>query len=242
MYKVFQSHRSIRRFKPIDLPEEHVHLILEAGRRAPTDATLHLWSAIRLDRELRKRIAELIGQQHVDEAGLFLVFIADLYRLERLLEYRGVEMGCVDTALLLFAAIDAALAAENMAVMAEALGYGTCFIGGIQNAVEEIIKILKLPHRTFPLFGLAIGVPAEDPPIRPRLPLRMLVHDNYYRDYTDTELEEAFRVMAPISRRGDWLRILVRYVGKEGYFVERSRMLYRVLEKQGFRLECGREA
>ena len=143
MYKVFQSHRSIRRFKPIDLPEEHVHLILEAGRRAPTDATLHLWSAIRLDRELRKRIAELIGQQHVDEAGLFLVFIADLYRLERLLEYRGVEMGCVDTALLLFAAIDAALAAENMAVMAEALGYGTCFIGGIQNAVEEIIKILK---------------------------------------------------------------------------------------------------
>jgi len=237
VYEVFARHRSIRRYRREELPEEHVKLILEAGRRAPTDATLHLWSAVRVrDRRVRGRIAELIGQSHVEEAAEFLVFVADLYRLKRLLEYRGEELASDHYALLLFAAVDAAIAAENMAVMAEALGYGTCFIGAVQNAAGEIAEMLQLPPLTYPLFGLTIGVPAEDPPVRPRLPLEMLVHEDRYRGYSEEELARAHEVMAPYSRRRDWLRLLKRYAARGGYFDLRSEAMRRLLRERGFKV------
>lgn len=237
VYRVFQQHRSIRKYRKEPLPEEHLNMILEAGRRAPTDATLHLWTAVRIvDDGLRRKIADSIGQEHVYQAGEFIIFLADLYRLARLLKFRGEELGGVDRALLIFAAIDASLAAENMAVMAEALGYGTCYIGGVQNAAEAIIDLLRLPPKTYPLFGLTIGIPDEEPPVRPRLPLEMLVHSDGYRDYTNHELEEAYKSMAPYSRRGDWLRIIKRYAARGGYFETRSDDMWRLLRRQGFQL------
>ena len=234
---VVEARRSIRRYRAdAVVPEEHVRLMMEAARRAPTDATLHLWSAVRVPRgPVRRRIAEAIGQDHVWEAQEFFVFLADLYRLERLLAYRGAEPPRDHRALLVFAAIDAALAAENMALAATALGYGSCFIGAVQNAAELVAEALGLPPRTYPLFGLTIGVPAEDPPPRPRLPLSMLFHEGRYRDYKPEELEEAYRVMAPYSRRGDWLRIIARYAARGGYFEARSEAMWRLLKLKGFR-------
>ncbi len=220
------------------IPEEHVKAIMEAARRAPTDAALHLWTAIRVkDEEIRSRIAEAVGQQHVYDAAEFFVFVADLYRLERLLSYRGEAMGDVDVALLLFAAVDAGIAAENMAVAAESMGYGTCFIGGIQSAVREVIKALKLPRKTYPLFGLTIGVSDEKPDRRPRMPLNVLFHEDGYHDYDQKTLEEIYKVMAPITRRKDYLRLIKRYVGSGGYFEERNRLLPCVLKEMGFNLE-----
>lgn len=87
---VIESHVSIRRYRRVAIPEEHVKAIMEVARRAPTDAALHLWTAIRVKNEgIRSRIAEAVGQQHVYDAAEFFVFVADLYRLERLLSYRG---------------------------------------------------------------------------------------------------------------------------------------------------------
>ncbi len=207
-------------------------MILEAGRRAPTTAAMQLWSAIRLGEEDQRWLAEAIGQPHVAQAGLFLLFVADLYRAGRVLERGGGQLGRVGLASIVFATIDAALAAENMAVMAEALGYGTCFIGGVHRVLGELVERLSLPPRTLPLFGLAIGVPDEDPPARPRLPLSMLVHVGSYRDYGDEELEEAVRIMAPAAR-GDWVRVLRRYLGPGGVFEERSRLIEEVARRQG---------
>ncbi|MCE4627372.1 MAG: nitroreductase family protein [Desulfurococcales archaeon] len=234
---IVYTRRSVRRYKPEKIPLDHIRIIMEAAQRAPTDAALHLWTAIHVrDDEKKRRIAELTGQRHIDEGSDFFLFIADLYRLKKLLEYRGEEMGDVDHALLLFAAIDAGLAAENMALAAVSLGYGTCFIGAIHNATEEIIELLKLPKKTYPLFGLVVGVPDEEPPLRPRLPLEMLFHSEEYHDYSEDMLDEGYKAMAPITRRGDYLRLLKRYVGREGYFVIRNKELPRLLEKMGFKI------
>ena len=237
VYEVFKTHRSIRRYKREPVREEHARLILEAARRAPTDASMHLWSAVWVrSQEVKDRIAAAIGQEHVSQAGMFLVFNADLYRVYRVLEYRGLEPARDDTALLIFAAIDASLAAENAAVMAEALGYGTCFIGAVQNAADRIIEWLGLPRHVYPLFGLTIGVPDEDPPVRPRLPLEYLVHEDRYRDYSEGDLEAMLETMKTITRRRDWSRVLARYASSQGYFSERSRILLELLKRQGFRL------
>jgi nitroreductase len=235
--EVLERHRSIRRYKPEPIPEEHVEVLMRAAQRAPTDATLHLWTAIRVrDKELRRRIADLIGQEHVFQAAEFFIFAADLYRMKRLLEHRGEKLGDVDYAYLLFAAIDAGIAAENMAVVAEAMGYGTCYIGAVQNAPGEIAELLSLPEKVYPLFGLTIGVPDEDPPLRPRLPLHMLFHVDKYRDYKQEDLELAYSVMAPYSRYRDWLRVLKRYVTPGARLEQRSKLIPEVARRLGFKI------
>ncbi len=230
-----ENHVSIRKYRPDPIPEEHLQLIMRAAQRAPTDAALHLWTAIRVsDREARKKIAEAIRQPHVYEAAEFFVFVADLHRLRKLLQYRGEDLGKVDFSLLLFSAIDAGLAAENMAIAAESLGYGICFIGAIMNAPELIIELLGLPEKTFPLFGLVIGVPDEKPSKRPRIPLEYLVHENHYRDYDNHDLQRIYEAMNPITRRGDYLRLIKRYAGPGGYFEMRNELIRELARKMGF--------
>jgi hypothetical protein len=52
--------------------------------------------------------------------------------------------------------------------------------------MEELIEILELPEKVFPLFGIAIGVPKKVNRIKPRLPLDgVLFRENY-----DTEAAE----------------------------------------------------
>ncbi|MCE4617712.1 MAG: nitroreductase family protein [Desulfurococcales archaeon] len=235
--ETIRQRRSIRKYKPYKIPIEHIRIIEEAARRAPTDAALHLWTAIHVrDDNKKKIIAEATRQPHIAQASDFYLYIADLHRLQRLLQHRGEQLGDSHQALLLFAAIDAGIAAENMVLAAVSLGYGTCFIGAVHNATEQLIKLLKLPILTYPLFGLVIGYPDEAPPPRPRLPPTMLFHREEYQEYTSKQLEEAYKTMAPITRRGDYLRLLKRYVAAGGYFEQRNKQLPELLETMGFKI------
>ena len=45
---VFGRHRSIRFFESEPLADGHLDLIMEAGRRAPTDAGGHMYSVVRI--------------------------------------------------------------------------------------------------------------------------------------------------------------------------------------------------
>jgi len=187
-----------------------------------------------VDEGKKAEMARLIGQPHVEEGSDFFVFLVDLYRLRELLRFRGGDLAVDRLALFVFAAVDAALAAENMALAATALGYGSCFIGAVQNAVGEIVKLLGLPPLTYPLFGLVVGVPDEDTPPRPRLPLEMLFHEGVYRRYTEEELAAAFSIMAKVTRSGDWLSLLERYAGRGGYLEARGGGMRRLLRELEF--------
>lgn len=129
---ILAQRRSVRRFKPVPIPEEDLEKLLFALQRAPTDASAQLYSAIRItDPGLRERVAQLSGnQEHIRQAAEFFVFLADVHRLERLLAYRGERMAFWPKTALHFALLDAGLAASYLALTAEALGYGVCFIGG----------------------------------------------------------------------------------------------------------------
>lgn len=62
-------------------------------------------------------------------------------------------------------------AAQNAVVAAESLGYGVCYLGCLRSGMEQLIKLLVLPRKVFPLYALAIGVPAKKNPLKPRLPI-----------------------------------------------------------------------
>ena len=238
VFDVFWRHRSIRHFLPHPIPAEHLTLLMQAAQRASTDASAQMYTFVRIsDAELRDKMAELAGnQEHIRTCAEYFIVCMDLYRLRRLIEYRGGTYGMGNRVGIIFGILDAGLAAENMAVAAEALGYGICFIGGVQNAVDEIARLLHLPQGVLPICGLCIGVPDPEripKKPRPRLPQHVVFHENHYREYTDEDLEACYREMAPASSRGDWYGVLARYFAANGIMSRREAVMARAWRQQG---------
>ena len=230
-------HRSsVRRFEPRPIPAEDLERILRAARQAPTDASAQLYTILRVrDPGLRQRLAHLSGdQRHVLDAAEFFVLLADVHRLARLLEHRGERLGDWPRTALHFAVTDAAIAGAHLAVAAEALGYGICWIGGLLNHADEVVELLGLPHGVLPVSGLVVGVPAERPAPRPRLPQELVVHEDRYREYDPRELDAGYAAMAPFGRKGDWLPLLKHYFAAGGVMEARDPAYGRAAARQGF--------
>lgn len=170
----FLKHRSVRRFTNETISQDVVSGLVAAAQSAATSSNLQAWSVISIENpELRKEVAEACGhQKQVVTAPLFFAFIADLNRIHHYALAAGLEPDGLDTTeMYTVAIVDAALAAERMVCAAESLGYGICYVGGLRNHPEQVKRLLHLPDRTFGIFGLCIGRPAENAraDIKPRL-------------------------------------------------------------------------
>jgi FMN reductase (NADPH) len=184
------NHRSIRKFKKQTLSEEQIKLLVECAQAASTSSFTQSFSIIGVeDPAIKKQLREISGDQpYVEENGYFFVFVADQYRNKQIGEQNGADTSVLDTTQRLTVALgDAAFAAQNMAVAAESMGLGICYIGSIQRDIEKTSKILQLPEYTFPVFGLAVGYPDQEPEKKPRLPFENIFHRNVYGRTTNEE-------------------------------------------------------
>jgi nitroreductase len=82
-----------------------------------------------------------------------------------------------------------------MVIAAESLGLGSCFLGAAPYYAGETIENYKLPLRVFPLVGLAMGYPAENPPPRPRYPFDFALFEDEYSQFDEEAIETAMQVM-----------------------------------------------
>ena len=80
----------------------------------------------------------------------------------------------------IIATVDAALVAQNIVVASESAGLGICYIGALRNNPSEVSTVLDLPHDTYPVFGLCLGWPDQDPEVKPRLPIDVVLRENSY--------------------------------------------------------------
>lgn len=179
---LMHKHGSVRRYLPDPVAHDQVAAIVHAAQRASTSSNLQMWTVIAVtDPEKRQRLSELCGnQRHVADAPAFLVWCADLARLDRACELRGYTQVTDYVENFLVAAADVAIAAQNAALAAESLGLGICYIGGIRNNPAGVVKLLDMPRLTFPITGMTLGWPAADPPIRPRLATEAVLHWEQY--------------------------------------------------------------
>jgi FMN reductase (NADPH) len=162
---------------------------------------------------------------------------------------RGYSQNTEHVESFLVAACDAILASQNAAIAAESLGLGICYIGSIRRNPQEVIDLLGLPRLVFPVVGMTIGWPSQEHPLRPRLPLNVVLHwEKYDMIPKDEDLRIYDQAMiatgiyndrkVPIPGRSNementgWLEESARRVSQ----TDRT-WLRGILEKQGFALK-----
>ena len=187
--ELMHQHGSVRHYKTDPLPKEMIETIVAAGQRAATSSNLQMFSVVALtDLEKRTQMQAYCGnQKHISQAPVFLTWVADLSRLDRICEARGYTQQASMVENFLLAAVDAVIAAQNAGLAAESMGLGFCYIGAIRNNPRQVIQLLKLPRLTFPVVGMTLGWPVKAPMIRPRLPLEAVLHWDAYDPQNEDE-------------------------------------------------------
>jgi len=191
---VLRGHRSIRKFTDQPIPASLLEALLSAGQSAATSSHVQATSVIRVrNRSSREALVDLAGgQPYVASCAEFLVFCADMKRIFDACARRGVQATPGMTEQFIIATVDTSLFAQNLVVAAEAAGLGICYIGGIRNNPQQVSDLLEIPDHVYPLFGLCLGYAAQDPEVKPRLPLSVIVKDDVYRDDGDAAAIDAF--------------------------------------------------
>lgn len=191
-------HGSIRKYKEEPVPPSIIEKIIAAAQRSSTSSNLQTYSVVAvMDKNRREELASLCGnQEHIRTAPVFLAWCADLKRLNRVCQLRGYKQVTSYAENFIVSVVDVAIAMQTATIAAESLGLGMCYIGAIRNNPSEIIKILELPRFVFPVSGMTLGWPATAARVRPRLPLREVLHwEVYSHEGQDEALREYDREM-----------------------------------------------
>jgi nitroreductase len=187
--ELLKSHRSIRKFTTQPITPDLLENLLLAAQAAATSSFLQGATLIRVTKpESRQKIAELAGnQKYVETAAEFFVFCADLHRPGNYCREYGKPFEGDFTEHFIIATVDVALMAQNLVTAAESEGLGICYIGGIRNNPAPVAELLDLPYGVYPVFGLCLGYPDQDPEVKPRLPLSVIVKQDSYKEVGDKE-------------------------------------------------------
>ena len=186
---LLKSHRSIRKFTEQAIEPELFNDLITAGQAAATSSFLQGSTVVRIKNpETRSAIAKLAGgQSYVESAAEFMIFCADLKRPGNYCDEYEKSFEGDYTEHFIIATVDVALMAQSMVAAAESVGLGICYIGGIRNDPAQVAELLGLPKGVYPVFGLCLGYPDQDPEIKPRLPLSVILKEEVYNETGDRE-------------------------------------------------------
>ncbi|KXA91622.1 hypothetical protein AKJ57_00620 [candidate division MSBL1 archaeon SCGC-AAA259A05] len=166
-----RNRRSVRNFKSDSVRKEDLRKILNAGRWAPSSGnTQPLELVVVKDPKVKKRLASAaLGQSFVAEAPISIVVCANVPRTKRRYGERGSQLYVIQ---------DTAAAAQNIHLMAYALGYATCWVGAFDE--EKVADVIEAPEEVRPLVIIPMGKPAKIPREPPRRDLEDIVHENIF--------------------------------------------------------------
>ncbi len=144
--------RSCRYFLPDELPEEHLDLLLECLRWAPSGGNMQPWRFYVVKDAARKQalVQAAFGQKFIGDAPVVIVVCAVPEESGARYGQRGATLYCIQ---------DTAAAVQNLLLGATALGYGTCWIGAFDE--DAAAKALNLPAGQRPVAMVPVGKPAR---------------------------------------------------------------------------------
>lgn len=233
------NHRSIRSFSAAPSAADQQALENVAQATASSNFLQQMTMIKVTDEDKRKQIATLTNCPFVAAQGLLYVFVLDQHRNIEAAHLTEDQAAHFTSWAGFFGGVaDCELAAQNMAAAAERSRLGTCFLGSVLNDPRQMIALLNLPRFTFPVLGLMVGVPAQRPDHKPRLPQRAVVGENGYpatvdlHDY-DTTLNNYYQTRQWNARKETFTDSLLAYTKTD---LHHRLEIGRILHEQGFDL------
>jgi nitroreductase len=192
--ELLNQHVSIRKFKSQQVPYSVIESVIYSGTKASTTGNMQLYSVVVTERpEVKDKLMPLHFNQNVAKsAPVLITFVADFNRFTKWCEISNANPEYGNFLSFFNAAIDAILVAQNVCVASENLGLGICYLGTTTYNAREIIKVLNLPKLTYPITTLAIGYPEESPVQSDRIPLKGIMHNENYNDYSVSDIVKLY--------------------------------------------------
>ena len=186
--RLLMERKSVRQFEKEPIPQEDVEAILNAAVQAPTAGNMTLWTIINVtDPEKKLALSKSCDNQpFIATAPLVLVFCADYRRWFEVFKTLdlGEELRVPAEGDFMLATADTIIAAHATVIAADALGYGSCYIGDIIENCDTQREILGLPEYVKPVCMAVFGKPTQSQIDRkkpPRFALSDVVHENSYK-------------------------------------------------------------
>ena len=243
--KSIQNRTSIRKYSSREVSDELLNRLLEEAERTPTMGNLQLYSVvITRSEEGKKALAPAhFNQPMVIGAPVVLTICADYRRTTLWAENRKAHPGYDNILSFMNAATDALLFTQTFCNLAEEEGLGTCFLGTTVYMPKMIIDTLKLPKLVMPVATITLGWPDEQPALSERLPLRSIIHQEAYEDYTPEKIDDFYEEKENLEVNKEFVRINhvetlaqvftdIRYTKKDCETM--SKGLLDALKNQGF--------
>lgn len=204
-----KNRTSIRKYSTKEVSDELLNQLLEDAMRTPTMGNLQLYSVvITRSEEGKKALAPAhFNQPMVTGAPVVLTICADYRRTTLWAENRKGTPGYDNILSFMNAATDALLFTQTFTNLAEEAGLGTCFLGTTVYMPKMIIDTLKLPKLVMPVATLTIGWPDEHPVQTDRLPLRSIVHNETFEDYTPEKIDDFYSEKESLEENKEFVRI-----------------------------------
>lgn len=185
---------SVRRYEREAIPQETMEFIYRAVENTPTSYNGQQFSVIDIDdQELKEKLYALTNQKQLKTCNRLLIFLSDYNKISLLARKKNLTVppitNCMDGVML--GIIDASLAMMSAVVAAQACGLGSNCVGYLRTVdPKAVAELLQLPKGVFVVCGLALGIPREQPDLKPKQPTPLVFHRNHYRHDDEKMIEE----------------------------------------------------
>jgi len=159
-FDVVTRRRSIRKYKDIEIPDEHITQMLEAARLAPSTNNTQPWRYIVVKDPETIELLSLVagGQKFIANAKAVIIALANR------------AASCCPGNPSLWHVQDTMIATEHLVLAATALGYGSCWVAMLDSRNSQNIvavkQALRIPEAADIVALVTLGVPDEVPSLR----------------------------------------------------------------------------
>lgn len=156
-FETVKKRRSIRKYKDIEIPGEHITQMLEAARLAPSTNNTQSWRYIVVkDPKTIALLSLVAGQQKfIEHSKAVIIAIANR------------ASSCCPGNPSMWHVQDTMIATEHIVLAATALGYGSCWVAMLDSRnsqnIDAVKHALRIPETADIVALITLGVPDEIP-------------------------------------------------------------------------------
>ncbi len=190
--EVLRMRRSIRKYKPVSVPEKYLLQLIDAARLAPSALNLQPWRYVIIkESSVIKKIAKCSPNSFIADSPALIICCLDPKAFDSMLDVLKKAMGSGEASLssgyesivernrgdeayintLLH--LNAGISFEHILLKAADLGLGACWIGMFD--ADSIKKLVGIDDRYIIPALISVGYPDQQPTAKPRLPVGQLL-------------------------------------------------------------------